>query len=208
MTIIPVYNMLLVPSADHFVRTSLYRRLTGKLPEKDEKVTLIVTRQRQKPDELTEDNFYPIGLTGVISEVNSGGYIVIRTGYRVNIEHAAVTPEKKIDLIAGLGFNMNLAPDIDLANEYNQIMFSRSLCGDANITAKYAEFVTKKSQAKGVSVTLKHFPGYGTIPDSYEPIVTDTRDAETIRTVDWIPFKSKEPLEDMHKAYEDVLCSE
>ena len=99
--------MLLVPASDHYVRTSLYRRLTGKQPVKDEKVTLIVTRERQKPDELTEDGFYPIGLTGFISEVSSGGYIVIRTGYRVNIESIAITEDKKIDLI------VSKRPDID-----------------------------------------------------------------------------------------------
>jgi len=107
MTIIPVYNMLLVPSADHFVRTSLYRRLTGKLPEVDEKVTLIVTRERQKSDELTRESFFPIGLTGVITEVNSGGYIVIRTGYRVDIESVGVTPQHRIDLI------VSRRPDVD-----------------------------------------------------------------------------------------------
>ena len=100
------------------------------------------------------------------------------------------TEDQKAQLLSSLGFNLNLAPVVDLPNSYDQIMYSRSLCGDANTTAAYAKYVTETFQNKGVSVCLKHFPGYGTIPDTTDAIVTDTRDASTIESVDYVPFKA------------------
>lgn len=100
------------------------------------------------------------------------------------------TEDRKTEFLKELGFNVNLAPVLDLAKEYNQIMYSRSLCGDAQITSQYAEYVSKFNQAKGVSVVLKHFPGYGTINDTYDVPVVDTRAADTLRNEDYLPFKA------------------
>ena len=102
--------------------------------------------------------------------------------------------EKKEDektlLLREYGFNLNLAPVVDLPDMYDQVMYSRSLSNDPQVVSTYAEYVSKFNQAKGVSVALKHFPGYGTIPDSYESVITDTRDASVIRSTDYTPFKA------------------
>ena len=100
------------------------------------------------------------------------------------------TEDEKAQFLADLGFNLNLAPVVDLPNNYNQIMYSRSLCGDAQTTSVYAEYVAKFNQAKGVSVALKHFPGYGTIPDTIDSVVIDDRAADDIRALDYMPFKA------------------
>ena len=98
--------------------------------------------------------------------------------------------DEKAQFLKDLGFNLNLAPVVDLPDMYDQIMYSRSLSSDPQVTATFAEYVSKFNQAKGVSVALRHFPGYGTIHDTDESIVVDTRDATTIRTTDYIPFKA------------------
>ena len=98
--------------------------------------------------------------------------------------------DEKAQFLSGLGFNLNLAPVVDLAAEFNHIMYSRSLSEDVQTTSAYAEYVSRFNQAKGVSVTLKHFPGYGTLPDTVDSIVTDTRDASAIRSTDYAPFKA------------------
>ncbi len=98
--------------------------------------------------------------------------------------------DKKAALLSSLGFNLNLAPVVDMPEEYDQIMYSRSLSSDVEIVSAYAEYVTKAMQDKGVSVALKHFPGYGTIHDTTESIVVDTRDAKEIMDKDIKPFKA------------------
>ena len=100
------------------------------------------------------------------------------------------TEDAKADFLHELGFNLNLAPVADLAQEFNHIMYSRSLSGEAKSTGDYAAYCAKFNQAKGVSVTLKHFPGYGTLPDTVESVVIDERDAASIRSTDYAPFKA------------------
>ena len=98
--------------------------------------------------------------------------------------------DEKMLLLREYGFNLNLAPVVDLPDMYDQVMYSRSLSSDPQVVSTYAEYCAKFNQAKGVSIALKHFPGYGTIPDSYESVITDTRDASVIRSTDYTPFKA------------------
>ncbi len=100
--------------------------------------------------------------------------------------------EDKTTMLKSIGINLNLAPSLDLASSSDQMMYSRSISDDADTVSTYAEYVVKFNQAKGVSAALKHFPGYGTVPDSADTgvgAVTDDRDAETIRSKDYTPFK-------------------
>ena len=99
MTILPTYNMLLVPSADIYMRVSQYKDVTGRAPEVDERVTMIVSREGEERQRFTSESFYPIGLSGVIREINSEGFLCIRAGGRVDIESVGVSPEGKLDLI-------------------------------------------------------------------------------------------------------------
>ena len=100
--------------------------------------------------------------------------------------------DDKTTMLKSVGFNMNLAPVVDLASSGDQIMYSRSISDDVDTVSSYAEYAAKFDQAKGVSIALKHFPGYGTIPDSAVTgvgAVVDDRSAETIRSTDYTPFK-------------------
>lgn len=97
---------------------------------------------------------------------------------------------KKATMLRSVGINLNLAPVLDMAEELNQIMYSRSLGGTVEETTQYAKDVTTISQQKGVSVALKHFPGYGTNLDSYEPIVVDEREKSVFESTDFKPFEA------------------
>ena len=102
------------------------------------------------------------------------------------------TEDEKITLLKTLGFNLNLAPVVDMPDSSDQIMYSRSLSNEVETVSAYAEYAAKFDQAKGVSIALKHFPGYGNLPDSAVtgtgPVV-DERAADTIRNTDYQPFK-------------------
>ena len=93
--------------------------------------------------------------------------------------------DEKTTMLKAAGFNLNLAPVVDLCGSSDQMMYQRSISDDVTIVSSYAEYCAKNDQAKGVSVTLKHFPGNGA--SSYSD--TDDRDAQTIRSTDYMPFK-------------------
>ena len=98
MAVFPIYNILVVPDAYIYFKTDYYRNLTGKAPVQDEKVILIVAKEDQAREDFTNDSFYPIGLSGVITEVSNNGFVVIRTKNRVNIDDVAVYRDHTIDL--------------------------------------------------------------------------------------------------------------
>ena len=98
MTVLPTYNILLVPHARMYLRTALFKSLAGRDPEADEKVTLLVMREPVRRAELTHESVYPIGLGGVIREVSPEGYIVIETGSRVDVESVENTGPDRLDV--------------------------------------------------------------------------------------------------------------
>lgn len=131
---------------------------------------------------------------GVLTETFDSPRNILASGGLQEVEKKEL---EKANLLHDLGFNLNLAPVVDVPNSYDQIMYSRSLSDDVKTVSDFAKYCAKHVQAKGVSVALKHFPGYGTIPDSanYEAQTTgaaviDTRDADTLHNTDYEPFKA------------------
>ena len=91
MIIVPTYNMILAPDAALFYPLDQLRRNAGAGGvTMGEKVILIVAKENKNYTELTENDFYPIGVSGSIAEINQQGYAVIRTQYRVNVEDVRV----------------------------------------------------------------------------------------------------------------------
>ena len=73
MAVIPVYNTLALPDANIYFKTDYYKSMTNKEPSMNERVILAVLKENQSREEITEKSFYPIGVSGLISEINSNG---------------------------------------------------------------------------------------------------------------------------------------
>ena len=100
-----------------------------------------------------------------------------------------ITKEKNT-LMKSLLINTNLAPVCDICKSENEFMYDRSLGQDADITADFVERFTRVSQENGISVTLKHFPGYGNNLDTHTGVAVDDRNYETFAKNDLIPFQA------------------
>ena len=48
MSIMPLYNMIALPGARLWLRGSVYRELTGKVPVEGEKVTILMQRSTMR----------------------------------------------------------------------------------------------------------------------------------------------------------------
>lgn len=112
------------------------------------------------------------------------------------LQEVEKTELDKATFLHEIGFNLNLAPVVDMPDSSDQIMYSRSLTDDEKVVGDFAKYCSKQVQAKGLSVALKHFPGYGTIPDTANDeaqangtAVVDDRKADDIRNKDYSPFK-------------------
>ncbi len=111
MTVIPVFNKLIVPGADIFFRRDQFRYLAGNAGINDP-VILLVSRRDQTKAERQEDSFYPIGLSGIVREISGEGYAVIRTGTRVNIESVQINRDHSISVLT------SKRPDLEDLEEY------------------------------------------------------------------------------------------
>ncbi len=91
-----------------------------------------------------------------------------------------------------LGFNVDFAPDADvIINQNNSEIGDRSFGTDPKIVSDMVAQVVRGMQEKGVSATLKHFPGHGsTQVDSHTGYSASSRTADELRANEWMPFKS------------------
>lgn len=97
---------------------------------------------------------------------------------------------EKSELLKELGLNLNLAPVVDVSTDPNDYMYSRSLGQSTELTSTYAKTVIATSKDKGVSYTLKHFPGYGNNSDTHTGTSVDSRTLEDIKKNDLPPFQA------------------
>lgn len=98
MTVLPVYNMITVPDSRIYVKTELYRTMTGKEPAVDEKIAVIVAKRELLKEEIEDTSFYPVGISGVITEVSDQGFLVIRLSQRLNLDEVFVYRDKTVEL--------------------------------------------------------------------------------------------------------------
>lgn len=86
MTTIPIYNLLVLPGITLYLQKQYYQKLTHTEPKEHEEVTFFLLREQKALDEITLKDFYPIGVTGVINEIDDEGAVGIHTISRVTLE--------------------------------------------------------------------------------------------------------------------------
>ena len=98
MIVIPIYNLLMVPDANIYLKSDQYRHLARRYAEVNDRVVLISCKKEEHRKDMTEDSFYPIGVTGFVKEVNEEGYVEIRTVGRVHLDMIGINPDHTIEL--------------------------------------------------------------------------------------------------------------
>ena len=97
MIVIPVYNKQLISEGNLYFQTDEFKILGGRAVQ-GERVVILQSKTFQKRDEITEDNFYPIGVSGVLTTISSDGYVIVTVNNRVNIDEVSVDPRHNIEL--------------------------------------------------------------------------------------------------------------
>ena len=98
MTVLPVYNMVLVPDANIYMQTDNYTRMAGKTPSEGERIIFLILKRDEPKQKITPESFYPIGASGQIMEISPDGYLVIRTAGRVNLNEIHINPDHTLEL--------------------------------------------------------------------------------------------------------------
>ena len=97
MLVIPVKKMILVPDANIYFQTDFFRDMAGRITL-HEKVVFLMQRDDRKREELDDSSFFPIAVSGVIDEINPGGYVGVHTNNRVDVSEVHVNHDGTIEI--------------------------------------------------------------------------------------------------------------
>ena len=94
--------------------------------------------------------------------------------------------------LASYGFNLNLAPVVDVNNVYNSQLYNRTYGDNPTIVTQMAEKYLEGLQKSGkVLGTLKHFPGLGDVStDPHYGLPALTRSLNSLNSIDWAPYSN------------------
>ncbi|SEA36063.1 ATP-dependent Lon protease [Oribacterium sp. KHPX15] len=96
MKVLPLYNVLVLPNSNIYFQTQAFRAIAGNNVYQGDDVTLLIMKEQQTREEITEDSFYPIGVEGKIEEISGEGYVIIKTGRRINVNEIAINENHEI----------------------------------------------------------------------------------------------------------------
>ncbi|MGH2508759.1 MAG: glycoside hydrolase family 3 N-terminal domain-containing protein, partial [Ktedonobacteraceae bacterium] len=99
---------------------------------------------------------------------------------------------KDAQALANYGFNLNLAPVVDVTDVYNPQLVDRTYGNNPTIVTEMAGAYLKGLQQSGkVLGTIKHFPGLGdTSTDPHIGLPILTRSEDNLNAIDWVPYKN------------------
>lgn len=97
----------------------------------------------------------------------------------------------KGDMLAALGFNVNLAPVMDISNpDKDSFIGNRTFGDDPATVTELSMAYAKGLTAAGLIPTGKHFPGHGsTLTDSHHSVPKKLATEEELESRDFVPFK-------------------
>jgi beta-N-acetylhexosaminidase len=94
--------------------------------------------------------------------------------------------------LASYGFNLNLAPVVDVTNVYNPQLYGRTYGNNAALVTRMAQAYLQGLQQSGkVLGTLKHFPGLGDVGvDPHSGVPNLYRSKNDLEAIDWAPYRT------------------
>src|SRR5450755_414547 len=94
--------------------------------------------------------------------------------------------------LSSYGFNLNLAPVVDVTNVYNSQLYDRTYGNTPGLVTKMAAAYLQGLQKSGKVVgTLKHFPGLGDVAtDPHLGIPYLNRSKADLERIDWAPYRA------------------
>ena len=152
MIVIPTHNLILAPDATLIYPLEQLRRYAGANGVVvGEKVIMIVAKENKGYSELTESDFYPIGVAGNITELNQQGYGLIRTQYRVNVEDVRIYPDHTIKLMTSRRRDVEDLPPEEEAEKVKDLQKEMRRFADAMNAGEGAAYIIDQVDSVGAA---------------------------------------------------------
>ncbi|MCR5138259.1 MAG: endopeptidase La [Oscillospiraceae bacterium] len=156
MIVVPTYNMILSADASLIFPLDQMRRNAGTNGVAvGEKVIMLVAKTNKSFSELSENDFYPIGVAGNITELNQQGYVVIRTQYRVNLEDARIYPDHTIKVMTSRRRDEEDLPPQEEAEKVKSLKQEmRRLAEAMNVAENASYFIDQVDSVGGAACAM------------------------------------------------------
>ncbi|MBR4514295.1 MAG: endopeptidase La [Lachnospiraceae bacterium] len=90
MTVVPFYNILIVPGVKLYFQNDYFEELAGKEAEVGDDIVFAMLKDDKQREEVKPDDLYPIGLSGKVESIDDDGNVGIRTLERMDLFNIAV----------------------------------------------------------------------------------------------------------------------
>ncbi len=175
MVVLPIYNVLIVPGTNIYFQIDQFRTMARRAATLGDRVVLLPIRSDKKREDLVDEDFYPIGVTGSVSDLSIEGYVGIQTADRVNIDMAGVNPDHTIELTVSRRPETN-----DLEEEEEQEHYAKlsEALKEAWAAAPWGEqaklYIDQLHSIGQIAVSMSGWMNM-TAGERYEILATDSR---------------------------------
>lgn len=94
MITVPFYNLVVVPGVTFYFQSEYFKEIVKKEADSGEEVVFVMLKEDKKREDMTEEDFYPIGVSGVVEGEDKDGNVGIRTISRVNIDEIKIVNDE------------------------------------------------------------------------------------------------------------------
>lgn len=98
MFVLPLYEVLLVPGVNMYVRGEEFEEFALSKAVLHEDVVLLTAKEQKPRYAYTADDFYEIGVGGYVSDVSQDGFVTIRANERLRIDAVRVSDDATIEV--------------------------------------------------------------------------------------------------------------
>ncbi len=98
MIAIPFYNIIVAPGETFYFQEDYFKEIAGREVSVGEDLVFLMMKEDKPRDTVEPEDFYPIGLYGIVDSISDEGNVGIKAKNRVNIEEIT-TGEDGIDII-------------------------------------------------------------------------------------------------------------
>ena len=98
MFVLPLYNILLVPGVNLYVKVEEFEEFALASPVVNEDVVLLVAKEQKPRYAYTADDFYEIAVGGAVTAISSDRFVTIRVYDRLQVERVDVASDATLQV--------------------------------------------------------------------------------------------------------------
>lgn len=98
MFVLPLYDVLLVPGVNMYVRGEEFEEFALAPAAIHEDVVLLVAKEQKPRYAYTADDFYEIGVGGYVSAISQDGFVTIRANERLQVDSVTVAEDATLQV--------------------------------------------------------------------------------------------------------------